>query len=250
LIAEGADVIFHVAGTSGRDGVTAAVVEQSGASSVPLWVIGVDDDQFARASVAERAVLLTSMIKRTNLEVVDEIGAFVEGRFTPGVTERDVTTGHVGFSPLGDGIAELVPQLEAAQDAIIDGSIVVPNFIQPIPGWASPDATIDVVFDGDACVLAAEPTVAMGDTVTLQVRNDSELPMLHFVAVDDTGLIAAEITEDFTWVDRTRTQGARFTIPGGVTQVHAEATRSQLILTCFDPAAGAMLGRLIIPVAP
>jgi basic membrane lipoprotein Med (substrate-binding protein (PBP1-ABC) superfamily) len=250
LIGEGADVIFHVAGISGREGVTAGVVEQSSSSDIPLWVIGVDADQFAGASEAERAVLLTSMIKRTDREVFDAIGAFVEGRFTPGVTELDLKTGHVGFSPLGDGIAELVPDLEAARDAIIDGSIVVPDFIQPIPGWPSPDVMIEVVSDGDACGNAgAEPIVTMGDTVTFHIRNDSELALVHFANVDDTGLTAAEITDDFGWLDRVRTQGGRLTFPGGTTQVHARATRSQMILSCFDRASGTVLEPLIIPVA-
>ncbi len=209
-----------------------------------------DVDQFAGASEAERAVLLTSMIKRTDLEVFDAIGAFVEGRFTPGVTELDVKTGHVGFSLLGDGIAELVPDLEAAQDAIIDGSIVVPDFIQPIPGWPSPDVMIEVVSDGDACRTAgAEPIVTMGDTVTFHIRNDSELAPVHFANVDDTGLTTAEITDDFGWLDRVRTQGGRSTFPGGTTQVHARATRSQMILSCFDRASGTVLEPLIIPVA-
>ena len=89
----------------------------------------------------------------------------------------------------------------------------------------------------------------MGDTVTFQIRNDSELAPVHFANVDDTGLTTAEITDDFGWLDRVRTQGGRSTFPGGTTQVHARATRSQMILSCFDRASGTVLEPLIIPVA-
>jgi basic membrane protein A len=116
----GADVIFHAAGKTGGGVFTAA-------RSLQRWAIGVDSDQFREAPCC----VLTSMVKRVDLAVLETIRAQGEGRFLPGVREAGLAEGQVGFvlddnnrERLGAAVLERVRDIERQ---IAQGAIEVPG---------------------------------------------------------------------------------------------------------------------------
>ncbi len=96
LLADGADVIFGVAGMTGNGAILKAA--QSGA-----WAIGVDSDQyhtvFAGGSVAGSDRLLSSATKRVDNAVFDTIGDVVAGTFTSGEVHYTLAEDGVGLAP-------------------------------------------------------------------------------------------------------------------------------------------------------
>jgi basic membrane protein A len=126
MIAQGADVIFSVAGQTGDGAVLTAT--QSG-----KWGIGVDADQyvtlFISGTVAGSDKLLSSAMKRTDNAVFDTIADVVSGTFTSGTVLYDLAVDGVGLAPFHEA-APSVPQsvqdeLEAARQGIISGTIDV-----------------------------------------------------------------------------------------------------------------------------
>jgi basic membrane protein A len=117
---QGADVIFHAAGKSG-DGVFAAARQRG------LFAIGVDLDQHSAAACC----VVTSMLKRVDVAVVDAIRSVVEGRFAGGVTELGLAEHGVGFVADEHNRVLLPPAIVAkAQliaDQIVAGAIEVPS---------------------------------------------------------------------------------------------------------------------------
>ena len=116
---EGADIIFHAAGKTG-DGVFAAA-RQRGA-----YAIGVDSDQFERAPCC----VVTSMVKRVDVAVVDVIKDVIANRFHGGLVELGLKEHGVTFVA-DERNAKLLP-LDVVQkartiaDEIIAGKIQVP----------------------------------------------------------------------------------------------------------------------------
>jgi basic membrane protein A len=117
---ECADIIFHAAGKTG-DGVFAAA-KREGARA-----IGVDSDQFAAAPCC----VVTSMIKRVDVAVVDVIKELAAGTFRSGLRELGLAEHGVGFVadernrtllPL-----DIVQRAHALGDDIVAGKIVVPE---------------------------------------------------------------------------------------------------------------------------
>ena len=249
LIDAGADVIYIVLGTA-SPGVLAAATERP----ERVWVLGSDVDQFADASVGDRAVLLSSQIEGHDLQVYETIEALVNDELRPGHAELDVTTGHVSYSELGEAVSELAPDLDAAIAEIVLGTIDVPERIDLVPGWwPTPNVTLDVAFDGNQCLIDGEPDIGQGYRVTVRYRNDSESPSGVAVWVDDTGLTNAALAGP-TGFDvlfaRAFNQSAWVVAPGATTEVQGIATRDQLIVNCWDDASGLGDTAEIMPVAP
>lgn len=117
---EGADIIFHAAGKTG-DGVFAAA-RQRGA-----YAIGVDSDQFERAPCC----VVTSMVKRVDVAVVDVIKDVIAHKFHGGVVELGLKEHGVTFVA-DERNAKLLP-LDVVQkartiaDEIVAGKIQVPS---------------------------------------------------------------------------------------------------------------------------
>lgn len=119
LYAQGADVVFQVAGGAGT-GVFQAAVD-SGAKA-----IGVDTDQYRTAPPQLRPVILTSLVKRVDVAVYDFIDQVVAHRFRAGVTRYDLADDGLEYATSGGRITDLVPVLDAYRKKIISGAIVVP----------------------------------------------------------------------------------------------------------------------------
>lgn len=117
---QGADIIFHAAGKTG-DGVFAAAVQRNAKA------IGVDSDQYDNAPCC----VMTSMVKRVDVAVVDAVKDIIAHRFKGGLHELGLAEKGVGF--VADERNRLmlpidvVEKAQAIADEIIAGKIQVPD---------------------------------------------------------------------------------------------------------------------------
>ncbi len=117
----GADVIFHAAGKTGS-GVFAVARERG------RWAIGVDKDQYDEAPCC----VLTSMLKRVDVAVVDVVRAVVEGHFEGGTMRvlglAEDGVGFVADERNADRLPpEVVERARAIAAEIAAGTIEVPT---------------------------------------------------------------------------------------------------------------------------
>jgi basic membrane protein A and related proteins len=120
LYADGADVVFQVAGGAGI-GVFEAAKAAGGKA------IGVDADQYETVGADLRDVILTSMVKRVDTAVFDFIKTTSEGDFRPGVRRYDLADGGLSYATSGGQIDDLVPLLDGYEQKIVSGEITVPT---------------------------------------------------------------------------------------------------------------------------
>ncbi len=120
IYGQGADVIFHASGSTGQ-GVFAAAKESG------RLAIGVDSDQHALAP----GHVLTSMVKRVDVAVFEEVRAVKEGRFQGGVRTFDLASGGVDYvydernrPQIPDDVRAKV---ETLRGRIVRGEIQVPS---------------------------------------------------------------------------------------------------------------------------
>jgi basic membrane protein A len=120
LIDQGADVVYHAAGASGK-GVFAAAKEAN------VMAIGVDSDQYNQTTVAEyKDVIITSMLKRVDVAVFDYISAVAANNLAGLPPVFDLKVDGVGYSTSGGKIDdETKSWVEAYKQQIIDGKITV-----------------------------------------------------------------------------------------------------------------------------
>lgn len=123
LLQKGADVVFHAAGSDGLGVIQA--VKEARAAGKPVYVIGVDSDQW---HLAPKAVL-TSMVKHVDLAVYEAVQDLVNQKFTGGDQTLGLAEGGVGLAPLRIGFPgkkEAEAKLEALKQEIVSGKIHVP----------------------------------------------------------------------------------------------------------------------------
>lgn len=117
---KGADIIYHAAGKTG-DGVFAAARQRKARA------IGVDSDQHDAAPCC----VVTSMVKRVDVAVVDVIKDLIAGKFAGGLHELGLAEDGIAFVanesnqhllPL-----EVVTKVNKLREQIIAGQIVVPD---------------------------------------------------------------------------------------------------------------------------
>ena len=116
----GADIVYHAAGGSGG-GVFEA------ASEADALAIGVDSDQYNTADPSLQGVIMTSMLKNVNVAVYEYLSGVVDGSTPTGVTRYDLAVDGVGYSTSGGQIDDIVEDLDAFKQQIIDGEIEVPT---------------------------------------------------------------------------------------------------------------------------
>ncbi|GLW35578.1 BMP family lipoprotein [Actinoplanes regularis] len=122
MLADGADVIYAAAGGSGA-GALQAVAAEKGAT-----FIGVDSDQYQSADAQLQPVILTSMLKRVDNAVFQEIQAFIKGDRAGGTRRFDLKTDGVGYSTSNQALIKpLTPKLEQLRQQLYDGRIVAPT---------------------------------------------------------------------------------------------------------------------------
>jgi basic membrane protein A len=118
---QGADIIFHAAGKTG-DGVFAAARQRNARA------IGVDSDQFESAPCC----IVTSMVKRVDVAVVDIIKDVIDHKFQGGLHELGLAEHGVTFVADERNQGRLLPldvvqKVNVLRDEIIAGKIVVPS---------------------------------------------------------------------------------------------------------------------------
>jgi basic membrane protein A len=118
---QGADIIFHAAGKTG-DGVFAAARQRKARA------IGVDSDQFDAAPCC----IVTSMVKRVDVAVMDVIKDVIAHKFKGGIRELGLAENGVTFVADEHNEGRLLPlevvqQVNVLRDEIIAGKIVVPS---------------------------------------------------------------------------------------------------------------------------
>jgi len=119
---QGADVIFHAAGSSGKGLFDAAEQRQ-------FFAIGVDSNQ----NGVKPGRVLTSMVKQVDLAVYEAIKGARSGQLKSGVTVRhDLSTGGISMaldqfngSLLSPGIITKAQEIKAK---IVSGEIEVPDY--------------------------------------------------------------------------------------------------------------------------
>ena len=139
----GADVIYHAAGGSGA-GLFEAAKEFSESGGSKVWAIGVDSDQYNTSDESVRPYILTSMLKRVDVAVFSTIEAVASGNFRGGTQVFNLAVDGVGYATSGGFVDDIVPQLEEFKQAIVGGSIVVPETTERGGGE---DVTAALVFD-------------------------------------------------------------------------------------------------------
>lgn len=135
LLAKGADVVYHAAGSDGL-GVIQAVKEAK-ASGKNVWAVGVDSDQ---SHLAPDAVL-TSMVKRVDLAVYDTVRALSEGRFDAGDVTLGLKQQGVELAPIRvefAGKEEALKKLAELKLKIASGEIKVPSTTQDLAAFKAP----------------------------------------------------------------------------------------------------------------
>ena len=116
----GADVVYAAAGGSGAGVFTAA-------KAASTWAIGVDSDQYVSADPAVQSVILTSALKNVNVAVFAVIDSSVKGSPLTGVQVYDLKNNGVGYSKSNPAVKPYEAKADAAAQAIIAGTVTVPN---------------------------------------------------------------------------------------------------------------------------
>ncbi len=119
-IAAGADVLFHASGSTGH-----GVFE--GAREASIQAIGVDSDQHDEMP----GTVVTSMIKRADVTVVETVRSVVESRFRGGMHVFGVAEGAIDYVHEGEHAGmlsrEVVARVEAIKAEIAAGGVAVPR---------------------------------------------------------------------------------------------------------------------------
>jgi basic membrane protein A len=135
MLAKGADVVFHAAGSDGLGVIQA--VKEARAAGRNAWVIGVDSDQWALAPDA----VLTSMVKRVDWAVYQTVRDLVRGSFQAGNSALGVKEQGVSYAEVRidfPGKAEALQRVEALRQKIVLGEIKVPSNIAELSSFKAP----------------------------------------------------------------------------------------------------------------
>jgi basic membrane protein A len=120
---QGADVVYAAAGATGL-GVLQAAADKGQLS------IGVDSNQ----NHLHPGSVLTSMLKRVDVAVYDAFKAAKDGTWQPGMESLGLKEDGVGYAVDDNNRAVLTPEMQAkidaAKQAIIDGTLVVKPYEQ------------------------------------------------------------------------------------------------------------------------
>lgn len=174
LLAQGADVIFHAAGETGK-GVLTAVAAANEAGEGPAWFIGVDVDEAMTAPSVHRRYVLTSMIKRLDRAVIESIDLFFRGELEPGVHHYGLTNGGVELSTTGGHIDEHLPLIEEMRRRLVEGEVSFDPWrvgrvtLLPLPAnTATHRAT--AVLTGERCVYQGPTQLVAGDVLAIDLE--------------------------------------------------------------------------------
>lgn len=120
----GADTVFPVAGVTSFGALDEAATRKAGRDSV--HVIGVDYDWSGTFGDPDR-VILTSVVKNSEVAVFNQIAAVVDGTWSAGLVFEGLETGSVDIAPfyaLNSRVSGFLKNdLKTIRLGIVDGSI-------------------------------------------------------------------------------------------------------------------------------
>lgn len=121
---QGSDVVYHAAGASGL-GVFQAAEE------LKFIAVGVNLNQNGIAP----DYIIASMLKKVDNAAYYAIQSVVDGTFTGGLVTLTLADGGVDYTTEGSNIklpASVTAKLDAIKEAIIDGTLVVPDTVEAV----------------------------------------------------------------------------------------------------------------------
>ncbi|WP_081677422.1 BMP family lipoprotein [Butyrivibrio sp. WCD3002] len=119
MITNGADVIFHAAGSTGL-----GVIEACQEAGDGIYAIGVDSDQNYLAP----DTVITSAMKRVDVSVYDSVKGLLEGTIKGGEVVYDLSVGGVDIAPTTTLLSDdVISKVEDVKAKIISGEIKVPS---------------------------------------------------------------------------------------------------------------------------
>lgn len=122
MFENGADIVYHAAGKSGL-----GVFDAAQAAGKGNWAIGVDSDQYLTADPEQQPFILTSMLKRIDVAVLEYVTAFNDGDAPSGVAMYDLKVDGVGYSTSGGFIDDIKGEIDGYADQIKSGELKVPT---------------------------------------------------------------------------------------------------------------------------
>jgi len=128
MYANGADVVYHAAGSVGNGVFTEARNRMESDSDTQLWVIGVDRDQQEEGDYDGGNLTLTSTIKAVGAAIQESANQSMEEGFPGGETiAYGLAEGGVDLVE-GNLSDEAWSSVEEARQGVVDGEIEVPEF--------------------------------------------------------------------------------------------------------------------------
>jgi basic membrane protein A and related proteins len=124
MLAKGADVIFHAAGSDGLGVIQA--VKEARAHGKKVWAIGVDSDQYHLAPEA----VLSSMVKHVDLAVWQAAQELTSGGVKTGHRALGLKEGGVGYAEVRvdfENKEKVLSEVEALRQKIVAGELKVPT---------------------------------------------------------------------------------------------------------------------------
>ena len=126
LYSRGADVVFHVAGGSGRGVFHAANIE-TGVLGRHLWGIGVDVDEWLEVRPEQRDHVMTSVVKRYDIAALEVAGHMIAAGAGK-AADLGLAQGAFDVSRTGGNLStDMIAMLDERIDGIISGQIVIPT---------------------------------------------------------------------------------------------------------------------------
>ena len=141
-----------------------------------MWAIGADSDQWYDVQAAQRAHVLTSVIKKDDVRVYEMIRDYLDGGLDA-PRELTLADGAVDYSTTGDNLsADTIAKLEAFRAEITSGRRKVPRApsgpLAP-PSSVTVSQTATVTFDGTDCRYEGPTDLVSSDVLHVRVVNAS-----------------------------------------------------------------------------
>jgi basic membrane lipoprotein Med (substrate-binding protein (PBP1-ABC) superfamily)/DNA-binding SARP family transcriptional activator len=174
LYGEDVDVIFTAAGSSGTGAMVAA--EELHEPDRPLWGIGVDTDwELTHPELADR--LLTSMVKRFDVAMLDLGQRLVDDTLAPGIQRYGLAEGGLELSRRGGHLEAIADRLDELSAAIVAGEIEVPSWptgpVLPTPEQAQVLVDAELAYTGTACVYTGPERLDAGSALAVELVDRS-----------------------------------------------------------------------------
>ena len=125
MYTDGADIVYHAAGSSG-DGLFSAAKEANAAGN-KVWAIGVDSDQALTSAADLAPFILTSMIKHVDVAVYQTMKDQACGSFKGGDRVFSVKDGGLDYATTGGQLDDVKDKLDKIKADIASGAVTVPS---------------------------------------------------------------------------------------------------------------------------